>query len=130
MMEVARLRLTNPAAWSAVPRSRFRRRGPSRYAINNRLASRRSVGPQCAARHQDPGDPGRLIGQRDRGTVEPAAIPKRFEPLAPPIGLAGEMHEHGAGALDELLAQVAVALATDTQELGLATARVLSRHQP
>ena len=49
MMEVARLRLTNPTAWSAIPRSRFRRRGPSRYAIINRLASRRSIVFQCPA---------------------------------------------------------------------------------
>jgi hypothetical protein len=46
MMEVARLRLTNLAAWWAVTRSRIRRRGPSRYAIINRLASCRSAVPQ------------------------------------------------------------------------------------
>jgi hypothetical protein len=117
---VGRPQIQVPKAWSE----------PLRHQIGRPsvLRSRHPIG--LAARHQDPGDPGRLVGQRDRGTVEPAAIPKRFEPLAPPIGLAGEMHEHGAGTLDELLAQVAVALATDTQELGLATARVLSRHQP
>src|SRR5215207_2424213 len=54
----------------------------------------------------------------------------RRQTSAPPVILGPETGQHGSRALDELLAQVAIAAGADAQQFRPATARVLPRHQP
>lgn len=118
--------MQGPKGWSEPSRHHQPPRISKMVARRPLPRLRRPVG--LAARQQHPRDPGR--GQRDHGAVDAAALDERLEPLAAPIAFGAEVTQHGTRAVDELLAQIAVAAGTDAQELRPTAARMLPWHQP
>ena len=104
------------------------------------LASSCGLGPSASAqrsrghiilisREQCPGDPCRLVGERDNRSIEAAPRRKPFQPFGTAIVVLGQPHDHGTSTVDHLPPKVMIGAPANAPEAGFASGRVLTRHQ-
>ena len=91
----------------------------------------RSSGGQIVlvTREHSPGDPRRLIGERDDRPIEASPRRELFQPLGPAIIVFGQSKHDGAGAMNHLAPEVVIGAPANPAEPGFAASRILTRHK-
>ena len=93
--------------------------------------ARRSCGGQIVLLtcEHDPGDPCRLIGERDDRPIKAAPRRELFQPLGTAILVLRQSKHDGAGAMNHLTPEVVIGPPAYSSEPRLATGRILTRHE-
>ena len=91
----------------------------------------RSGGGQIVllTREHSPGDPRRLIGERDDRPIEASPRRQPFQPLGPAIVVFGQTKHDGAGAMNYLTPQIVIGAPANPAEPRFAAGRILTRHE-
>jgi transposase len=80
-------------------------------------------------REHGPGDPCRLIGERDNRPVEAAPRRELLQPLGTAIVVFGQSKHDGAGAMNHLTSEIMIGAPADPAEPRFAAGRILTRHE-
>ena len=80
-------------------------------------------------REHGPGDPCRLIGERDNRPVEAAPRREPLQPLGTAIVVFGQSKHYGAGAMNHLTSEIMIGAPADPAEPRFAAGRILTRHE-
>ena len=112
----------------------FARRSDLCSSFHRRLASSgegllKSGAARLAGSEHGPDDPCHLIGDRDRGSVEAAPLPKLIDPSIVGIGFIRRRLHDGAGAMDKQASQMPAAAFRDPHQHCSITAGELPRNQ-
>ena len=79
------------------------------------------------SREQGPGDPCRLIGERDNRSIEPSPRREPLQPLRTAIVMLRQSKHHRAGAVDHLPPEIMIGAPANAAEPGFAAGRILTR---
>jgi hypothetical protein len=111
-----------PTSHQLSPRIRMR---PSLNANALRSSGRIAL----LSREQGPGDPRRLIDERDNCSIEASPRGEPLQPLGTAIVMLRQSKHDCAGAVDHLPPKIMIGAPANAAEAGFAAGRVLTRHK-
>src|SRR5579863_1569492 len=76
-----------------------------------------------------PGDPCRLIGERDNRPIKAAPRCELLQPLGTAILVLRQSRHDGAGAMNHLTSEIVIGAPAYSAESRLASSRILARHK-